>query len=137
MIIVVAVEAAKEVVTSEGSSCAVAALVEAIMHQSFVTTSPHEPTGKSGDNDFSSIKALLEAQHCGDLLIVIALFFIKVNSTGVYLRNITSPALTRHCMATQKVSTSHISPAMPHPSPRCWWWWCVWGGGRGRGSGFK
>ena len=48
-----------------------------IMHQSFVTTVPPSPTGNSRDNDFSSIKAV----HCGDLLRVIALLLIIVNST--------------------------------------------------------
>ena len=38
----------------------------------------------SRDNDFSSITVLLKALHCGDLLRVIALLFIIVNSTGVY-----------------------------------------------------
>ena len=51
------------------------------MHQSFVTTAP-PPTGNSGGNDFSSITALLKALYCGDLLRVIALLFIRVNSTG-------------------------------------------------------
>ena len=51
------------------------------MHQSFVTTDP-PPIGNSGDNDFSSITALLKALYCGDLLRVIALLFIRVNSTG-------------------------------------------------------
>ena len=59
-----------------------------IMHQSFVTTAP-PPTEKSGD-DFSSIKALLKALHCGDLLRVIAPLFIIVNSMGAYFRNITN-----------------------------------------------
>ena len=57
----------------------------------------------------------------GDLLRIIALFFIihvhVVNSTGVYLRNITSPALTLHCGGTQKVTAPHTSPAIPRPSP--------------------
>ena len=50
------------------------------MHQSFVTAAPPPPTGNSGDNDFSSITALLKDLHCGDLLSVIALHFIIVNS---------------------------------------------------------
>ena len=54
---------------------------------------PPPPTGNSGDNNFSSIKALLKAQDCRNLLIVIALLFIKVNSTGVYLCNFTYKAL--------------------------------------------
>ena len=48
------------------------------------------PTGSSRDNDFSSIRALLKALHCGNLLRVVALLFIIVNSRGVYLRNISS-----------------------------------------------
>ena len=82
------------------------------MHQSFVTTAPPPAMGNSGDN-FPSIKTL----HCGDLLRVIAQLLITVNSTGVYLHNVTSPALTRHG-GTQKVTTPtpHISPAIPaHP----------------------
>ena len=35
--------------------------------------SPPPPTGKTGEGDFSSIKALLKALHCRDLLIVITL----------------------------------------------------------------
>ena len=46
------------------------------MHQSFVTTAPPPRTGNSGDNDFSSITALLKTLYCGDLLRVIALLFI-------------------------------------------------------------
>ena len=72
------------------------------------------PTGNSRDNDFSSTTALLKALYCGDLLRVIALLFIRVNSTGYrYLRNITSPALTQYCGGTQKVIALHISPAIP------------------------
>ena len=96
-----------------------------VMHQSFVTTAPPSPppppptppTGNSGDNDFSSITALLKALYCGDLLRVKALLFILVNSMGVYLCNTTSSALTRHCGGTRKVTTPHISPAIPRPSP--------------------
>ena len=78
-----------------------------LMHQSLVTTAPPPcppPTGNSGDNDFSAITALLKALYCGDLLRVIALLFIRVNSTGVYLRNITSLALTWYCGGTEKNS---------------------------------
>ena len=92
------------------------------MHQSFVTTAP-PPTGNSGDNDFSSIRALLKALHCGDLLSVIALLFIRVNFTGVYLGNITSPAFTRYCGGTQKVIARTLAPLSP-AHPRRW-------GGRG------
>ena len=85
---------------------------------------PPPPTGNSGDNDFSSITALLKALHCGGLLRVITLLFIRVNSTGVYLRNITSPALTRHCGGTQKVIAHILAPPFPtHPRK--------WGGGAG------
>ena len=69
-----------------------------VMHQSFVTPAPTRPMGNSGDNNFSSIKAL----HCGDLLRVITLLFIIVNSTGVYLCNITSPAFTLDCGGNSK-----------------------------------
>ena len=92
---------------------------------------PSPPTphlqGNSGDDDFSSIKALLKALHCKDLLRVIARLFITVNSTGVYLRNVTSPALTWHCGETQKVTAPHFSLAIPRPSLYV----CVGGGGRG------
>ena len=37
----------------------------------------------------------------------------KSKFLGVYLRNITSPALTRYCGGTQKVIAPHISPAIP------------------------
>ena len=60
-----------------------------------------------------SIIALLKALHCGDLLRVIALLFIIVNSTRVYLCNITSPPLTCHRRGTKKVTAPHISPAIP------------------------
>ena len=83
-----------------------------IIHQSFVTTAP-PTTRNSGDNDFSSITALLNALHCRDLLTVIALLFITVNSTGVKLHNITSPALTWHCRGTQEATAPHINPAIP------------------------
>ena len=46
----------------------------------------------------------------------------KSKFLGVYLRNITSPALTRYCGGTQKVIAPHISPAIP-----------VDGGGGGQG----
>ena len=89
-----------------------------IMHQSFVTTAP-PPTGNSGDNDFSSIRALLKALHCVALLRVIALLFIRVNFTGVYMRNITSPAFTRYCGGTQKVIARTLVPLSP-AHPRKW-----------------
>ena len=95
--------------------------IMAFMHQSFVTTAPPPhptpPTGNSGDNNFSSITALLKALHRGDLLGVIALLFIRVNFTGVGLRNITSPAFTRYCGGTQKVialTLALLSPTHPH-----------------------
>ena len=78
---------------------------------------PSPPKGDSGDNDFSSIRTLLKALHCGDLLRVIALLFIRVNFTGIYLHNITRPAFTRYCGGTQKViahTLALLSPA--HPS---------------------
>ena len=37
----------------------------------------------------------------------------KSKFLGVYLRNITSPALTQYCGGTQKVIAPHISPAIP------------------------
>ena len=94
--------------------------VRPVMHQSFVTTAPCRPpppplpTGNSGDNDVSSITALLKALHCGDLLRVIALPFMRVNFTG-YI-----------CAISQKVTAPHISPAIP-----------VDGGGGGGGRGYK
>ena len=44
---------------------------------------------------------------------IIALLFIVVNSTGVYLCNITSPALTRHCGGAK----SHYPPTLAPLSP--------------------
>ena len=41
-----------------------------------------QPMGNSGDNDFFILTALLKALYCGDLLRVIALLFIRVNSLG-------------------------------------------------------
>ena len=79
------------------------------MHQSFVTTAPPStlPMGNSGDNDFSSIKAL----HCGVLLRVIAQLFIIVNSKGVYLRNVASSALTLKRSLPRTLAP--LSPAYP------------------------
>ena len=64
------------------------------MHQSFVTTAP-PPTGNSGDNDFSSIRALLKALHCGGPAESIspALYkskfhrgiFVQYHKPGIYL----------------------------------------------------
>ena len=78
--------------------------------------------GNSKDNDFSSITALLKALHCGDLLRVIALLFIIVNSMGIYRRYITSPGL--------KMSLSRtLAPLSPAHS--CRWGtvatndWCI------------
>ena len=70
------------------NSDAIAMSSERLMHYSFVTTAPPHPppTGNSGDNEFSSIKALLKALHCGDLLRVIAPRFIIVNSKRAYFR---------------------------------------------------
>ena len=73
---------------------------------------PPTPRGNSGDNDFSSITALLKALYCGDLLREIALFFIRVNSSGVYLYNITSPALTQYCRSLA-CTLVRLSPAHP------------------------
>ena len=95
------------------------------MHRSFVTTAspPPPPTGNSGDNDFSSVTAL----HCGDLLGVMALLFIMVNSTRVYLhnitsrhlRNITSPALTRIVGELERSLPRTLAPLSP-AHPRRW-----------------
>ena len=79
---------------------------------------PPNKTGNSGDN-FSSITALLKALHCGDLLRVIALLFIIVNSMGVYLRNITRPALTRHCGELKRSLPCSLAPLSP-AHPRRW-----------------
>ena len=84
-------------------------LYNTLMHQSFVTV-PHHLRGNRGDDVFSSITTLLKALHCGDLLRIIAMLFITVNSMGVYLRNITSLALILHCRWTQKDTALHISP---------------------------
>ena len=81
------------------------------MHQSFVTTDPPPPP--SGDNDFSTITALLKALYCGDLLRVIALLFISVNSTGYIYVKSQARHLTRYCGRTQKVISPHISLAIP------------------------
>ena len=45
---------------------------------------------------------------------------------GVYLRNITSPALTLYCGGTQKVIARTLAPLSPAHPRRCV---CVWGGG--------
>ena len=75
-------------------------------------------TGNSGDNDFSSITAL----YCGDLLRVIALLFIRVNSTG-YIYVISqarhSPGTAGELKRSLPRTLAPLSPA--HPSR--------WGGG--------
>ena len=66
------------------------------------------PMGNSGDNDFSSTTALLKALHCGELLRVKGLVFIIVISTGVYLRNATSPALRGNSIYMSPYTVSKI-----------------------------
>ena len=97
------------------------------MHQSFVTTVP-PPTGNSGDDDFSSITALLKALYYGDLLRVIALLFIWVNSTG-YIYVISQ---TRHLPGTagelKRPLPRTLAPISPvHPRS----------GEEGGGGGYK
>ena len=81
-------------------------------------------TRNSGDNDFSSITALLKALHCWDESGT--LLFIIVNSMVAYLRNITSPALRWN---TKSYCPAH-SPRYPQPFPVVWWRWgcssCNW-----------
>ena len=78
--------------------------------------------GIAGTTTFHPL-ALLKALGCGDLLRVITLLFIIVNSTGVYRCNITSPALTQHCRGgggELKMSLfrtlAQLSPAHPRRS---------------------
>ena len=85
-----------------------------IVHQPFVTTAS-PPTGNSRD-DFSSIIALLEALHCEDLQRVIALLFVIVNCTGVYLRNITSPS-PGTARELERLLPHTIIPAIPPSMP--------------------
>ena len=86
------------------------------MQQSFVTTAPPHPPphlqGIAGTTTFhpnSPAKSPLlrgpAESHSPALY--------KSKFLGVYLRNITSPALTRYCGGTQKVIAPHISPAVP------------------------
>ena len=88
-----------------------------LMHESFVTTAPPPPPmGNSGD-DFSSIKALLKAWHCGDLLRVIALLVIIINSAG-YICIISVAPHFPGTLGELKRSLPHtlapLSPAHPH-----------------------
>ena len=87
-----------------------------LMHQLFVTTAP-PPTGNSGDNDFSSITALLKALYCGDLLRVIALLFIRVNSTG-YIYVISQarhlPGTAGELKRSLPCTLTPLSPVHPH-----------------------
>ena len=70
-------------------------------------TPPLSPIyGNSGDNDFSSITALLKVLHCGDLLRVTTLLFIIINSKEVYICVISQ---ARHCGGARKVTAQHIS----------------------------
>ena len=93
-----------------------------LMHQSFVTTAPlpppppPHPTGKMRGQLFihnspakSPVLRGPAESHSPALH--------KSKFHGVYLRNITSPALTRYCGGTQKVIAPHINPAIPRPSP--------------------
>ena len=97
-----------------------------VMHQSFVTTAPPPHLWVNSRDDFSFIKALLKALHCGDLLRVIALLFIIVNSTGVYLHEYHR----RHLPGTAGKIKRSLPCTLAPPIPL--------GGGRGRaGSGYK
>ena len=82
-------------------------------------TPTYAPTGNSGDNDISSIKALLKVLHCGDLLRVIAPLFIIVNSKGTNFRNITSPELTG-TVGEQKRSLLRTLALLSPAHPRRW-----------------
>ena len=64
----------------------------------FTTRYPNAnaPVIYSRDSDFSSITALLKALYCGDLLKSQSTALYKSKFHGVYLRNTTSPALTRY-----------------------------------------
>ena len=98
------------------------------MHQSFVTTAPPPPPhiwGIAGTTTFhpnsptkSPVLQGPAESHSPALY--------KSKFLGVYLRNITSPALTRYCGGTQKVIAPHVSPAI-----------LVGGGGGGGGRGHK
>ena len=87
------------------------------LHQSFVTTAPpppHTPTGNSGDNDFSSITALLKALYCGDLLRVINLLFIRVNSTGyIYVISRHLPGSAGELKRSLPRTLAPLSPGHP------------------------
>ena len=89
-------------------------LLRWIMHQSFITTAPHPHTHKQG---IAGTMALGLAESHSP-----ALYNNKFN--GVYMHNITSPALTWRCGGNQKANVWHIIPAIPaHPRR------CVCGGG--------
>ena len=79
-----------------------------IMHQSFVNSPAKSPVLRGPAESHSP-----------------ALY--KSKFLGVYLRNITSPALTRYCGGTQKVIAPHIGPAIPVGG----------GGGGGGGQGLQ
>ena len=93
------------------------------MHQSFVTTAPplhlRVIAGTTTFHHNSPAKSPVlwgpAESHSPALY--------KSKFRGVYLCNITSPALTRYCGGTQKVIAPHISPAIP-----------VGGGGGGAGA---
>ena len=99
--------------------------------------SPPPPTGNSGDNNFSSITVLLKALYCGDLLRVIALLFIRVNSTG-YIYVISQ---ARHLPGTAgelKRSLPRTFAPLSPAHPRRWWGagvtndWCITSSRRAR-----
>ena len=91
------------------------------MQNSFVTTVPSSlpPTENCGDNDFSSITTLLKSPALRDLLRVIVLLFIIVNSTGVYL----CISLARYLSGTAgelKSSLPHTLAPLSPAHPRRW-----------------
>ena len=84
--------------------------------------------GNDGDNDCSSIKALLKALHCGDKLRVIVLLSIILNSTRVCLLNWHLPSTAWELKKSLPRTLAPLYPAHPR---RCV---CVcvcvcWGGG--------
>ena len=83
-------------------------------HQSYDLISPPPHLwGIAGTTFHPSQPLVLKALHCGDLLRVIPLLFITVNSTGVYLRNMTTPPL----WGNSQVHCPAHYPRYPPPIP--------------------
>ena len=91
-----------------------------LLHKSFVTPNPPQPTENSGDLDFSSSNSLLEAAHLYQLVKPLLHYLIPhcciILSPLFWCKN-KHPTLTRYYGDHVKVKTWHIFPAIPGLPP--------------------